>query len=42
VVRFEGIGDADASLGSPTQMAVFTRVDVPEPAQGVDRAESLS
>jgi 3' terminal RNA ribose 2'-O-methyltransferase Hen1 len=24
VVRFEGIGDADPSLGSPTQMAVFT------------------
>ena len=24
-VRFEGIGDADPSLGSPTQMAVFTR-----------------
>jgi 3' terminal RNA ribose 2'-O-methyltransferase Hen1 len=23
-VRFEGIGDADATLGSPTQMAIFT------------------
>ncbi|NYI41687.1 3' terminal RNA ribose 2'-O-methyltransferase Hen1 [Demequina lutea] len=42
VARFEGIGDADATLGSPTQIAVFTRVDVPEPAQGVEGAEALA
>ena len=24
-VRFEPIGDADATLGAPTQMAIFTR-----------------
>ena len=25
-VRFEPIGDADAALGAPTQMAIFTRI----------------
>ena len=27
-VRFDGIGDADAELGPPSQLAVFTRLDV--------------
>lgn len=32
-VRFAPVGPEDAEVGAPTQMAVFTRVDAPEPAE---------